>query len=147
MALAFRAAGTQTNANSGNIASAALPAGHVLNDILVATIGAFDNVVSTNATWTLKAALNNGTGAREEVWWLRDNGAVSAPTFIRTSGKEATCCVTAYSGVDSTLADPFRDIQTTSGSGASGNVAFNVTGPALSGVVSGDLRVFNGVFT
>ena len=117
MAIAFRAVGTtKKNTGSGNMASVALPTGHTTNDILVCYVIAADNVsCSMSAGWARKLATNSGTRCRQEVWWKRDSGSESAPTVTHTSGNSALAFIAAYSGVDSGLADPFRDAQTQTG--------------------------------
>jgi hypothetical protein len=147
MAIAFRAVGAaKKNTGSGNMASVALPAGHVTNDILVCKIMAADNIVCTmSAGWTKKLGLNSSTICRYEEWWKRDGGSEVAPTVTHAAGNDAQCWIEAYSGVDSGLADPYRDAQTQTGNGtATGN--FTVTMPALTGVVSGDYLLATPVY-
>jgi hypothetical protein len=142
VAIAFRSFGTVKKGTTGNLASVVLPTGHATNDILVLKLIGADNATgSMGVGWTQKLAVNNGTHCRYEEWWKRDNGAESAPTVTRTGTKVASICwIEAYSGVDSGLADPYRDAQTQTGTGtAAGN--FTITCPALTGVVSGDFRL------
>lgn len=138
MAIAFRAVGTVNKATTANLASVALPTGHVTNDILILKMVGCDNATGTMpAGWTQKLAVNNGVSCRYEEWWKRDNGAESAPTVTRTGTKVAAIgWMEAYSGVDSGLASPYRDAQTQTGAGAA--TTFTITCPALTGVVSGD---------
>lgn len=141
MAIAFRAVGTAKKVASGNLASIVLPTGHVANDILVCQFAAFDNVAATMTGWTQKSSVTNGTTAILQTYWKRDNGAESAPTITHAAGGVAIAQISAFSGVDSGLSDPFRDLQT---QGATGTTS---TGPALTGVVSGDMRGFSGMFS
>lgn len=138
MAIAFRAVGTVKKATTGNLTTIVLPTGHVANDILILHLVGCDNATGTMpAGWTQKLAVNNGASCRYEQWWKRDNGAETTPTVTRTGTKVASLCwIEAYSGVDSGLADPYRDAQTQTGTGAA--TTFTVTCPALTGVVSGD---------
>lgn len=142
MALAWRATGALAGADSGNVASVGLPAGHTTDDILVLHAVQFDNVASTVTGWTLIASQTNGTSMTTRVFAKRDNGAESAPTLTHASGGVVHCAIHAISGVDNTLAvatpgagSVFRDAQSQTGSTAS------ETFPSLTGTVAADLEI------
>lgn len=92
--------------------------------------------------WTRKDFKNDGVNRRGSVWWIRDDGALANPTVVHASATITNAIIVAVSGVDSGLADPFRDIQNQTGTSTT-----TVTAPALTGVVSGDLLLFYGLFT
>lgn len=149
MAIAFRAVGTTKKVASGNLASVALPAGHVANDILILFTSQNDNVVcSVDQSFVNILAVNNGTRDRIEVWAKRDGGAETAPTVTHASGGRSNAILAAFSGVDTGLTigtgsgKIFVDAQSQNGTDAT-----NYTGPALTGVVSGDMLIFYGGFT
>jgi hypothetical protein len=149
MAIAFRALGTTSKVASGNLAAVGLPAGHVANDILVLFTSQQDNVVCSVTGWTRISGVNNSTNCRQEIWVKRDNGSESAPTVTHASGGVTNAVIAAYSGVDSGLTVGtgagaiVRDLQTAASAAAS----TTCTGPALTGVVAGDMRIFLGMFT
>jgi hypothetical protein len=139
--IAFRSVGTvKKNTGSGNMASVALPSGHTTDDILLLHVFSADNVASSVTGWTNKLAVNTSTIGRYELWWKRDNGSESAPTVTHTAGNDALAYIEAYSGVSNALSDPFRDAQTSTGNGAA-SAGFNITIPALTGVISGDMLI------
>jgi hypothetical protein len=142
MAVAERSVSTAVKATTGNLGPLTFPTGHAANDILIARIVGADNAVGSGMTgWTLKLALNNGTGTRYEEWWKRDNGSEAAPTLTRTGTKVSSVgWITAYTGVDPSWSDPYQDYQSQTGTGTATN-PFNVTHPAITGVLIGDLRM------
>jgi len=81
----YVAAGAAATATSGNV-TAALPPSPATGDALVLEISALDNVNCSVAVaggsgnaWTRKAAQNNGSGLRQEIWWKR-RGSSDADT-------------------------------------------------------------------
>lgn len=149
MAIAFRALGTTSKVSSGNM-SPGLPTGHTTDDILLLFTSQQDNVICSVSGYTLIAFLNNAANCRMEIWAKRDNGAESAPTVTHTSGGVSNAVIAAYSGVTNTLTvgtgggSIIRDVQTS----AAAVTSTTSTGPALaSSVISGDMRIFYGMFT
>jgi len=141
VAIAFRAVGALTGADSGNVASIGLPAGHTTDDILLLVANQFDNVASTVAGYTLVASATNGSTCAVRIFAKRDNGAESAPTLTHAAGGVVSCWIAAYSGVPNTLTvgtgagSIIRDVQNSTGTGNT------QTTPALSGLISGDMRL------
>lgn len=142
LAIAFRAAGAVAGANSGNVASIGLPAGHTTNDILELWAVQHDNVASTVSGYTLLGSATNGASMTLRVFGKRDGGAESAPTLTHASGGTVHCAIVAYSGVDTGLTIGvgagaiLRDIQFQTGSGTG---AITVTCPAITGAVTNDM--------
>lgn len=151
MALAVRSIGAVKTATTGNLASIALGAGHVLNDINFLCFDEDSNVPEGCTGYTQLGTVTNGANQRASVWAKRDNGAEAAPTITRALGGDATAFSVCCSGVDSgltigTVAGAIlRDIQSQTGTGDL-TPSFNVTGAALTGGVSGDLNIFFGSF-
>lgn len=150
LAIGFRAVGARSTANSGNLASIALPTGHTTNDILFLFAAQGDNVASTVSGYTLLGSTTNGTGAAFRIFGKRDGGSEAAPTLTHTGGSTSIAWIAAYSGVDSTLTIGtgagaiLRDIQFQNGASAGSTTC---TAPALSNVVSGDMRIAAGMFS
>lgn len=148
MAIAFRAIGTTSKVASGNM-SPGLPTGHVANDILLLFTSQQDNVNCSVTGYTLLSRVTNAANCQMEIWAKRDGGSESAPTVTHTAGGVSNAVIAAYSGVDSGLTvgtgagSIIRDLQTATSAAAS----TTCTGPALTGVVSGDERIFYGMFT
>jgi hypothetical protein len=149
MTIAFRAVGTTSKVASGNM-TPGLPAGHALGDLLVLVTNQQDNVSCSVTGWTNipGGTGNNGTNNRTEMWAKFDGGSESAPTVTHAAGGVSNAIIMAFSGVDSGLTVGvgagacFRDVQK-----QTGNSQTTHTAPALTGVVSGDMRVFFGEFT
>jgi len=141
VAIAFRAVGALAGADSGNVASIGLPAGHTTDDILLLVANQFDNVASTVSGYTLVASATNGSTCAVRIFAKRDNGAESAPTLTHAAGGVVSCWIAAYSGVPNTLTvgtgagSIIRDVQNNTGTGNT------QTTPALSGLLSGDMRL------
>jgi len=141
VAIAFRAVGALAGADSGNVASIGLPAGHTTDDILLLVANQFDNVASTVAGYTLVGSATNGATCAVRIFAKRDNGAEAAPTLTHAAGGVVSCWIAAYSGVPNTLTvgtgagSIIRDVQNSTGTGNT------QTTPALSGLISGDMRL------
>jgi len=141
VAIAFRAVGALAGADSGDVASIGLPAGHTTDDILLLQSIQFDNVASTVSGYTLVASATNGSTCTVRIFAKRDGGSEAAPTLTHAAGGETSCWIAAYSGVPNTLSigtgagSIIRDVQNNTGTGNT------QTTPALSGLVSGDMRL------
>jgi len=141
VAIAFRAVGALAGADSGNVASIGLPAGHTTDDILLLQSIQFDNVASTVSGYTLVASATNGSTCTVRIFAKRDGGSEAAPTLTHAAGGETSCWIAAYSGVPNTLSigtgagSIIRDVQNNTGTGNT------QTTPALSGLISGDMRL------
>lgn len=91
---------------------------------------------------------NDGASRRGEIWAKRDNGSESAPTIVHSGGGISNSIISAYSGVDNGLTISvgsggiMRDLQLQKGTSTT-----TFTAPALTGVVSGDMLHFYGLFT
>jgi hypothetical protein len=150
MAIAFRAVGALAGADSGNVIGPALPAGHAANDILVVWAVQHDNVASTISGYTLIASQTNGANMTTRIFAKRDGGSESNPSITHAAGGQIIAMCAAYSGVDPGLAiavpgsgSVFRDAQSATGTGV-GAGTITATAPALTGVVSGDMRLWIG---
>ena len=150
MAIALRGLGTTSKVASGNM-TPGFAAGHTLDDIHVLLTNQQDNVSCSVSGWTNIAAGtgNNGTSNRVEMWAWRDDNVTAAPTVTHTAGGVSNAVILCFSGVDNTFTvgaagagSIFRDVQK-----QTGNSQTTVTAPALTGVVSGDMRGFFGEFT
>jgi hypothetical protein len=145
--IVFRALGTTSKVASGNM-SPGLPAGTAQNDIVVLVTSQQDNVSCSVTGYTRVSAVNNTTNCRQEIWIKRAGASESAPTVSHTGGGVSNAVIAAYSGVDTGLTigvgagAVVRDLQTASGAAAS----TTCTGPALTGVVLYDMRIFAGMF-
>ncbi len=144
MAIAFRSVGAVAGADSGNVASIGLPAGHAADDLLILTAVQFDNVASTVSGYTLLSSHTNGANMTVRVFGKFDSGSEAAPTLTHSGGATTSCQIAAYSGVDPSLGlgvgagQVLRDVQSSTGSGTG---TLTITTPALSGLQSGDMRV------
>ena len=141
MAIAFRAVGAVAGANSGNVASIGLPAGHTAGDLLILQAQQFDNVASTVAGYTLISSQTNGATCTIRIFAKFDNGAEAAPTLTHAAGGTTSCWIAAYSGVSNGLTlgtGAGAVFRTTSNSTGTGTPA---TTPSLAGLVSGDMRL------
>lgn len=149
MAIAHQSTGLVAGADSGNI-TGNLPGTHGLNSILLAWAVQHDNVASTlsasSGAYTLIASITNGAAMVFKLFAKRDNGAETAPTLTHPAGASVHLVISSYSGVDPALSlgigagAIIRDLQSSTGSSATG-AAFNITTPALTGLVSGDMRL------
>jgi len=105
-----RAVGGASTTAAGNL-SVSYPASVSVNDALVVTVTASDNVVSTMpAGWTLKTATNNTASLRTEVWWARAaGGETGTVTVTRSSGAAAVAQMIAVAG-GNTSGDPIAQV-------------------------------------
>jgi hypothetical protein len=144
MAIAFRSVGAVAGADSGNVASIGLPAGHTTDDVLILVAVQHDNVASTVSGYTLIDSQTNGASMTVRIFAKYDGGAESAPTLTHSGGGTTHCWIAAYSGVEAGLtlgigaSSLFHDSQNTTGSGTG---TLTVTAPALSGLEAGDMRL------
>lgn len=138
MAVAFRAAGTASNAQTGSSATPGLPSGFQADDIHVAVILAGNNdVITVPGGWTKKIEQDNGTSHRLTVAWRRAVGGDSTPTFSGNS-QDVTAQIFGFSGC-TTSGDPFSAAQAQAN--ASGTT---VTAPAITPVNANEMILFVG---
>ncbi len=64
------------------------------------TSSSISSIVDSGSTWTLQAAINNGTAVRSEIWSTSAGGSVASTSFTinLSAGAPASCALEEYSG-------------------------------------------------
>lgn len=136
MAIAFRAAGTESHNTGGGAATPGIPAGTTTNDIMVALVASTRlAALGTPSGWTKKLETDNSTEHKQSVYWKRAGSSESAPSF---SGQQfdIEAQIVSFSGC-TTTGDPFSAAQAQANASST-----TVTAPAITPANANEMILF-----